>query len=129
MLRKISAFYLKIFSFLEVKFGICLNRRVFDICNANRKSKRYLIVNKWRKIYQVYRVLLNNKYSRYRLRLMGTFCNKSSSSLRKYAYSNILKISPPQTERFQIKILIFSYFCSKHDCGRGGSNEYPQSIF
>ena len=36
------------------------------------------------------------------------------SSLRKHAYSNILKISPPKPESFQIKILIFSYFCSKH---------------
>ena len=36
-------------------------------------------------------------------------------SLRKHAYSNILKISPPKTESFQIKNLIyFSYFCSKH---------------
>ena len=36
-------------------------------------------------------------------------------SLRKHAYSNILKISPPKTKSFQIKILIlFSYFCSKH---------------
>ena len=35
--------------------------------------------------------------------------------LRKHAYSNILKISPPKTESFQIKILIFfSFFCSKH---------------
>ena len=46
-------------------------------------------------------------------------------SLRKHSYSNILKISPPKTESFQIIILIyffffffffffFSYFCSKH---------------
>ena len=34
-------------------------------------------------------------------------------TLRKHAYSNILKISPPKTETFQIKIY-FSYFCSKH---------------
>ena len=57
--------------------------------------------------------------------------------LRKHAYSNILKILPPKTESFQIKILIFfSYFCSKIECGyslepprQGGSNEYPQSMF
>ena len=36
-------------------------------------------------------------------------------SLRKHAYSNILKISPPKTENFQRKNSdIFSYFCSKH---------------
>ena len=37
------------------------------------------------------------------------------SALRKHAYSNILKISPPKTESFQIKILIFFlYFYSEH---------------
>ena len=35
--------------------------------------------------------------------------------ITKHAHSNILKISPPKTETFQIKNLIFvSYFCSKH---------------
>ena len=35
-------------------------------------------------------------------------------TLWKHAYSSILKIPPPKTESFQIKILIcFSYFCSK----------------
>ena len=58
------------------------------------------------------------------------------NSLRKHAYSNVLKISSPKTESFQIKILIFFIFLLKTDCGyslepprRGGSNEYPQSMF
>ena len=34
-------------------------------------------------------------------------------SLRKHAYSNILKISPPKPEGFQIKILIFFLFLLK----------------
>ena len=46
-------------------------------------------------------------------------------------------ISPPKTENFQIKILIFFIFLLKSiDCGysldpprQGGSNEYPQSMF
>ena len=49
---------------------------------------------------------------------------------------NIMKISPPKTESFQIKILIFFIFLLKTDCGywlkppnQGGSNEYPQSMF
>ena len=58
-------------------------------------------------------------------------------SFRKHAYSNILKILPPKTESAQIKILIFLIFLLKNiDCGyslepprRGGSNEYPQSMF
>ena len=58
-------------------------------------------------------------------------------TLRNHAYSNILKISPPKTESFQIKILIFFHISAQNiDCGyslepprRGGSNEYPQSMF
>ena len=55
----------------------------------------------------------------------------------KTAYSNILKISPPKTESFQIKILIGFHISTQNiDCGyslelprRGGSNDYPQSMF
>ena len=58
-------------------------------------------------------------------------------TLRKHAYSNMLKISPPKTENYPIKTLIFFIFLLKNiDCGyslepprRGGSNEYPQSMF
>ena len=61
----------------------------------------------------------------------------SCLSLRKHAYSNLLKISPPKTENFQIKISdIFHISAQNIDCGyslepprRGGSNEYPQSMF
>ena len=70
----------------------------------------------------------------------GTFFIKSSvvfNSLRKHAYSNIKKISPPKTENFQIKNSdIFHISAQNIDCGyslepprRGGSNEYPQSMF
>ena len=58
-------------------------------------------------------------------------------TLRKHAYSNILKILPPKTESFQIKNSdIFHISAQNIDCGyslepprRGGSNEYPQSMF
>ena len=58
-------------------------------------------------------------------------------SLRKHAYSNILKILPPKNENFQIKHSdIFHISAQNIDCGyslepprRGGSNEYPHSIF
>ena len=57
-------------------------------------------------------------------------------SLRKHAYSNILKILPPKNENFQIKYFdIFHISAQNIDCGyslelprRGGSNEYPQSM-
>ena len=61
----------------------------------------------------------------------------ASLSSRKHADSNILKISPPKTENFQTKSFdIFHIPAQNIDCGyslepppRGGSNEYPQSMF
>ena len=60
-----------------------------------------------------------------------------SNSLQKQAYSNIKKISSPKPENFQIKICDDFHISAQNiDCGyslepphRGGSNEYPQSIF
>ena len=57
-------------------------------------------------------------------------------SLRKHAYSNILKILQPKNENFQLKKSdIFHISAQNIDCGysleppwRGGSNEYPQSM-
>ena len=57
--------------------------------------------------------------------------------LRKHAFSNILKILPPNTESFQMKNSdIFAISVQNNDCWyslepphRGGSNEYPQSMF
>ena len=57
--------------------------------------------------------------------------------LRKHAYSNTLKILPPKNENFQIKNSDIFPISDQHiDCGyslepprRGGSNEYPQSMF
>ena len=64
------------------------------------------------------------------------YCNRRFA-LRKNAYSNILKILPPKNENFQIKNSgIFHISAQNIDCGyslepprRGGSNEYPQSMF
>ena len=58
-------------------------------------------------------------------------------ALRKHAYSNILKILPPKKVNLQIKNSdIFQISAQNIDCGyslepprRGGSNEYPQSMF
>ena len=57
--------------------------------------------------------------------------------LRKHAYSNILKILQSKKENFQMKNSdIFHISAQNIDCGsslepprRGGSNEYPQSMF
>ena len=58
-------------------------------------------------------------------------------SLRKHAYSNILKILLPKNEIFQIKNSdIFQISAQNIDCEyslepprQGGSNEYSQSMF
>ena len=57
--------------------------------------------------------------------------------LREHAYSNIWEISSPKTEKFSDKNSdIFHISAQNIDCGyslepprRGGSNEYPQSMF
>ena len=62
---------------------------------------------------------------------------EKSIPLRKHAYSNILKILQPKKENVLIKISdIFHISVQNIDCGyllelprRGGSNEYPQSMF
>ena len=56
--------------------------------------------------------------------------------LQKHAYSNILKISPPKNENFQIKTFDFFHISAQNiDCRyslepprRGDSNEYLQSM-
>ena len=63
--------------------------------------------------------------------------SKQESTLRKQAYSNILKILPPKNENFQIKNPdIFHTSAQNIDCGyllepasARRSNEYPQSMF
>ena len=58
-------------------------------------------------------------------------------ALRKHASSNIMKISPPKTESFLIKKSDIIHISAQNiDCEytlepprRGGSNEYPQSMF
>ena len=61
----------------------------------------------------------------------------NNKTLRKHAYSNILRILSPKNENSQMKNS-GSFHMSAHniDCGyslepplRGGSNEYPQSMF
>ena len=58
-------------------------------------------------------------------------------TLWKHAYSNILRILPPKYKNFQMKKSgSFHIFAQNIDClysleppRRGGSNEYPQSMF
>ena len=58
-------------------------------------------------------------------------------SLRKHAYSNILKLLTPKKENFQVKFWNFFHISAQNiDCvysleplRRGGSSGYPQSMF
>ena len=49
-------------------------------------------------------------------------------SLRKHAYSNTIRIIPPQYETFRMKNSDI-FLISAQNIDWGGSNEYPQSIF
>ena len=72
-----------------------------------------------------------------KFRVSWPFGSGEEAKNRKHVYSNILKISPPKNESFQIKNFdIFHISAQNIDCGhslepprRGGSNEYPQSMF
>ena len=67
--------------------------------------------------------------------IIWQFCH--NLSLRKHAYTNIVKILPSKKMKILIKILIFFHISAQNiDYGysleppqRGGSNEYPQSMF
>ena len=83
-MKNIRVFYLKIFRFLEVKFSIYLNRRVFVMISEPKRQKTY---------------------SKRKFRSACAFWIAKYHT--KHAYSNILKISPLKAESFQIKILIF----------------------
>ena len=43
-MKNIRVFYLKIFSFLEVKFSIYLNRRVFVMCDFGSSLLFFLVI-------------------------------------------------------------------------------------
>ena len=68
--------------------------------------------------------------------MLKSLSSMLSFTLRKHAYSNILKILPPKYENIQIKNSdIFHISAQNIDCGyslepprRGGSNRYPQSM-
>ena len=65
------------------------------------------------------------------------FLHRLFHALRKHAYSNILKILPQKIENFPMKNSGSFHISSQNiECGysleppqRGGSNEYPQSMF
>ena len=64
------------------------------------------------------------------MRVIKKFLSFLFKDITKIHLLNILKISTPKTENFQIKNPIFFLFPLKTlIVGRGGSSEYPQSMF
>ena len=58
---------------------------------------------------------LTNERTENRIPISRDAKSRRDRTLRKHAYSNILRILPPKNENFQIKkIWYFSNFCSKH---------------
>ena len=109
----------------------------------NAKQCRFGSVGFWRPLIWIFTVCKDRAYpglARPRLRSNSQSSDISVThlllSLRKHAYSNILRILPSKNEKFQIKNSdIFLISAQNMDCGyslepprRGGSNEYPQSM-
>ena len=104
-----------------------MHRTTLEDIETSETSKQYNIL-----------VLLQESPVHETYREKGCICYLFlKPSLRKHTYSNILKTLPPKNENFQIKISdIFHISAQNIDRGyslepprRGGSNEYPQSMF
>ena len=99
---------------------------------VNTVSKIHHIQNFWKWNFFNQKVQMNTSEPPLDLLLV-----KYIKSLRKHAYSNILKILSPKNENFQIKFSdIFHISAQNIDCGYSlelpwwdSSNEYPQSMF
>ena len=82
---------------------------LFSVCTLRGLSFLMVFIS----ILQLY--IFNSTDSEQLEARLHDYKERFSVSLQKQAYSNILKILPPQTENFQIKSRIFfSNFCSNH---------------
>ena len=107
--EKYQIFLPENFQFLLVKFSIYLNRRVSIGDGLDLLS-----------IKGIFRLVASSILNKtYKIRYPGNATITKNSppeapkTLRKHAYSNIMKISPPKTESFHIKILIYFIFLLK----------------
>ena len=117
-MKNVRVFLSENSQFLEVKFSIYLNRRVFVMITIPILP---LLYNSFFLSFTLY----SKKHTPY-----TTYC--AFNTLRKHAYSNILKILSPKNENFLTKKKsdIFQISAQNIDCGYSlGSNEYPQSMF
>ena len=109
-------------------------RMLRSICTSAQSKQNMLSASRRAEECRIYQ-----RTTKTLMRLSGSagFKADMQSALRKHAYSNIQKISPPKTENFHIKNSdIFHISAQNIDWGhslepprRGGSNEYPQTIF
>ena len=110
-MTNIGAFYLKIFSILEVKLSIYLNRLVFVMSNRTRRKTQPLP-----HLENINSTLLTQHFVALYIYLLDA--RLVLIPLRKPAYSNILKILPPKHETFQMKNSdIFRISAQSINCG------------
>ena len=108
---------------------------MFELFTLQRYKKRPVKVSQES-------VLLTSDYTlgfggQRRFRILVIVFLTTKTSLRKHAYSNILRILLPKNENFQMKnSCTFHISAQNIEYGyllepprRGGSNEYPQSMF
>ena len=97
---------------LQRKETICMKyQRQFSEKKKKKKKKK----KKTDKEFKIYSAKIFTQHDKhyYLFPNLSNHLNKFILSLRKHAYSNLLKISPPKTESFQRKILIFFIFLLK----------------
>ena len=116
----------------------------YQICRIEEKKNWTTPFNKWickvtPEVRDILKILWKKREEHFLLfsiifcYLLLDFHVKTRTSLRKHAYSNILRTLPPKLS--DEKLWYFHISAQNIDCGysselprRGGSNEYPQSI-
>ena len=132
------------FQFL-VKFSIYLNRRVFVMRNS-QWNMSHLTTKPTKCVCLLRRLRSARASENVNNSSMGTYGSKLSSchyentpteNFTTYWKTRLLRILPPKNENFQMKNSgNFHISAQNIDCGyslepphRGGSNEYPKSMF
>ena len=136
----------KVFNFVKRLYRPLLFKLRFDLqfwldlhfvayCNMFKKLSEIQFTEPFLSISAYFLTIWTNWYKPRRHKVCLRTC-ASNETLRKQAYSNVKKISPPKTRNFHIKNSDIFYISVQNiDRGfslepprRGGSNEYPQSL-
>ena len=122
--KKYQSFFISKFSVFGGEISLYLNRRVF------------VMFDRVNTVYQFIKPFLNNKmpifaaYGAYNVKLITKTCLYNFDPLKPQFYIHVVKLG------FTGVYIIFVFLLKNVDCGyslelprRGGSNEYPQSMF